>query len=577
MRRLFSILIVLMMVLSLQVSAQSSREDLEKLGLSNRTFNALRNNSIHSIAQLTELTEEALLRLRGLGKGGLEDIKVNLGARGLALSGQEPLIKSFAASDEGLTQLNLQNRTLNALQNNGITSITPLTQQNEESLLRLPGLGRLGVEEIKTALSRRGLSLAVNTETGDIERLGLTNRTLNALRSNGITSIAQLTSLTQEDLRVPGLGQVGLEDIKSALHRHGLSLAVETKAGDIFELGLQTRTFNALHNNNITMIAQLTQHTEEKLLRLPGLAKGGVENIKNALSRRGLTLAGQSLAPHAPTKPTSVTLEMVSTKVTEVPVTEAPVTETTAANSTPLDSEALKFSNDYLENLIQLDEHLKQLEPRILALGAEGASLSRAFWTLRAQLETLESDAASNMDQTKARQSMESFFVRLTELSADLELTEMKLRNTELSAALEDPRRLQENRLYTIESLDPHLKRVSFSREVLEGVFWSEQPLMKRATALIFRALNRGRQFATEKSGIRAFESDSEVFKVKIVGEAVGAVRVAGFFVNEDFHIVAWSNDSQHSAAQSMRLTTRVRHARDQYLAPKNACRRALD
>lgn len=95
--------------------------------------------------------------------------------------------------------------------------------------------------------------------------------------------------------------------------------------------------------------------------------------------------------------------------------------------------------------------------------------------------------------------------------------------------------------------MDPHLKGVSFSKDVVESVFWSNQPHMQMASDLIFRALVRGRAFAAPKSGLLKFEEASDVWKIKIVGPTVvGAIRLAGYFEGETFHVVYWSNEASH-------------------------------
>lgn len=62
--------------------------------------------------------------------------------------------------------------------------------------------------------------------TGDIDTLNLTDRTLRLIKHDeGITSIAKLCEYNaRELLRLPGIGQVAINEIKEALSRIGMSL-----------------------------------------------------------------------------------------------------------------------------------------------------------------------------------------------------------------------------------------------------------------------------------------------------------------------------------------------------------------
>lgn len=58
-----------------------------------------------------------------------------------------------------------------------------------------------------------------------IETLGLRTRTVNALYKAGVQTIGDLCSQTKLDLlRMPGLGDMGRQDISEALEKHNLQL-----------------------------------------------------------------------------------------------------------------------------------------------------------------------------------------------------------------------------------------------------------------------------------------------------------------------------------------------------------------
>lgn len=58
----------------------------------------------------------------------------------------------------------------------------------------------------------------------------------------------------------------------------------------IEDLGLTTRSYNALRNNDIKYVEDLVLMTREKLLRLRGLGENSIFEISNALENHGLSL-----------------------------------------------------------------------------------------------------------------------------------------------------------------------------------------------------------------------------------------------------------------------------------------------
>ena len=59
----------------------------------------------------------------------------------------------------------------------------------------------------------------------------------------------------------------------------------------IFDLGLTTRTLHALYKREIKTVRDLTQYTEQELLRIPGMGVIAVEQIKTRLFGLGFSLA----------------------------------------------------------------------------------------------------------------------------------------------------------------------------------------------------------------------------------------------------------------------------------------------
>ncbi len=165
--------------------------------------------------------------------------------------------------------------------------------------------------------------------------------------------------------------------------------------------------------------------------------------------------------------------------------------------------------------------------------------------------------------------SLEPRIQSLSEQLKELETFAMVLNqkaNADFEFLMNHSLLLRPGLLYQLNGMDPSVQRVSFSADVLSNIFWNEQPLMQRAIPLLHRALLRGRIHATDKSGIFPFPGDKSVFKVKIKGQNVGAIRLGGFFIGSDFHIVTWSQDSAHGVHASQRIFEQVNRIRDTFL-----------
>lgn len=58
---------------------------IEELDLSVRSYNCLKRAGINTVQELTQKTEEEMMRVRNLGKKSLEEVKQKLEALGLSL------------------------------------------------------------------------------------------------------------------------------------------------------------------------------------------------------------------------------------------------------------------------------------------------------------------------------------------------------------------------------------------------------------------------------------------------------------------------------------------------------------
>ena len=154
------------------------REEEEQLELSDLplisgTHMILTNAGIDSIAALQEKTDQELLGIRGIGKARLADIREQLQpenlerhlhmkkARGMlfdALFGGDDDYLSDDDWDEDddwdddVDNLDISNDTFDILTINGVDTISQLRDMSEMELMKLPGMAKWMLDEIKEAL-----------------------------------------------------------------------------------------------------------------------------------------------------------------------------------------------------------------------------------------------------------------------------------------------------------------------------------------------------------------------------------------------------------------------------------------
>jgi len=158
---------------------------IEELRLSLRTYNSLKRSEIHTLLDLAGKTEENLLGLKNFGAKSVNEVSVSLEKLGLGLpfaisdiSGQQR--QSVAENANGtqsgpdrigeLKDLGLSARSLNSLHRGKVYSIADLISCTQSDLLSFPNLGPTSLEEIRSALTGRGFTLAVHSslaEAGD--------------------------------------------------------------------------------------------------------------------------------------------------------------------------------------------------------------------------------------------------------------------------------------------------------------------------------------------------------------------------------------------------------------------------
>src|SRR3989339_2184540 len=142
--------------------------------LSVRSKNCLEKMNIHTLKDLTKVTELDLLSFKNFGETSLNEIKAILSQKGLrlgqALEGyNEADLFSKINKDqdkdsiETVSELGLSIRCRNALSKAGVEKITDLKEKTEEELI-LEGVKENYLDELKEALSKVGLSLKTNDD-----------------------------------------------------------------------------------------------------------------------------------------------------------------------------------------------------------------------------------------------------------------------------------------------------------------------------------------------------------------------------------------------------------------------------
>lgn len=147
-----------------------------------------------------------------------------------------------------------------------------------------------------------------------ITEMGLSVRSLNALKLIGIQTAVQLSALSRAELmKVPNLGLVSIAEISMNLEKLGLSRPNEIRKvpavqllnkGILLEdLGLSTRTYNALKRMGIQNLKQVSALTDDELRDIRNFGEKSIQEVKDLLQSHKVELNSDS----APSLPESMT------------------------------------------------------------------------------------------------------------------------------------------------------------------------------------------------------------------------------------------------------------------------------
>ena len=140
--------------------------------LSVRSRNCLRQMNIRTLGDLLRTTEAELLSYKNFGETSLNEIKVMLTQKNLALGQSLPPVKtkllpvtipptsgSPAVPDKLISELELSVRSRRCLQALGIHTLGDLTARSEAELMTIKNFGQTSMVEIKEQLALYGMAL----------------------------------------------------------------------------------------------------------------------------------------------------------------------------------------------------------------------------------------------------------------------------------------------------------------------------------------------------------------------------------------------------------------------------------
>lgn len=158
---------------------------------------------------------------------------------------------------------------------------------------------------------------------------------------------------------------------------------------------------------------------------------------------------------------------------------------------------------------------------------------------------------------------IEKLSLRVSRLETQLTESIQRESVNDLKEAMTNLRMVKPNFFYKVDSMDPYVARIIFSENVVNEVFHSNNALYReRLGDQMLKSLYRGRKYAADVGGIFPFINDRSVFKIKVSGTAIGALRLAGYFIGHDFYVVSYIHESNHGRKSSDRIVEQVNNIR---------------
>lgn len=273
-----------------------------------KAFRSLKAAGVKTVEGICELTEEELIQ--AVGREDCSLIKKKLAREGLSLR------------KVGLEVIGLSYDTCKVLLAAGIDTVDKLKKMNRYEISMLPGIGEARMQEIDSAVRKRGIRLRVwesrvtfrqifgqvlNQTCGGVKELELPERIQAILSSLDVLSLEDLFKLDESckmEAASIGIGKSYYDEIRLALVKFAISqgrLDIPVEG-----LGLSTTFCNILRRNDAGTLNQLIKKSDYELSEIPGIDGLTFEQIKISLVEVGLrepaaiSLAEEYDVPHCP-------------------------------------------------------------------------------------------------------------------------------------------------------------------------------------------------------------------------------------------------------------------------------------
>lgn len=210
---------------------------LDDLCFTVRTYNCLHRAGIRTLRDITERTEEDMIRVRNLGRRSLEEVIFYLQCHGLCL-------KSDSAGPETIDDLDLSVRAYNTLKRRKLIRISDILERTVKDISLTALLGKKSLFEILKKLDEYGLRLKdcpkdqyssiddyIATEgekfssTREISDFDFMPRVNHLLKRAGINDFDKLLNSTPfELLKIPNFGWASVAQVMKRLDDKGYRL-----------------------------------------------------------------------------------------------------------------------------------------------------------------------------------------------------------------------------------------------------------------------------------------------------------------------------------------------------------------
>jgi len=191
--------------------------------------------------------------------------------------------------DSSIAELNLSNRTFNALSRANIHTISQLKTIDDNQLLSIRGLGKKGLTEIREKLEAWG------DVRYDLAELGLSSKVFEVLTKANIHTINQLRLMNDKQLlNIKGLGGGGFFEVKEKMkiwekshcNKSSERLGFEATQPEVLLELIQSALSDKWYRILQLRFGSAKIYTLEEIGKLLGLSRERIRQIEGAILRR---------------------------------------------------------------------------------------------------------------------------------------------------------------------------------------------------------------------------------------------------------------------------------------------------